>query len=265
MLMLKVSSEAEVLKKIADRKKNGKVAHFESNFYGFSSKDNRIFILDDQNGVFFLELCGLTSQYIYYFFFDKSEFVSVEFLLPESAFYKCEYIVSTVVSKEVVAHLNSLGFVQYALLKKMSKINTSFDFKIAPNIEACGLADLDCLRNIFDSKFDSISDRLPSNSRIIEALSKKNIIKISENGVLLGFYWADNKRFLSELRYIFVDELVRGRSFGEVLFQHYLNYSSPDRKSQLWVLDGNIPALKLYGKYGFKFEQLRDYIFKVEK
>lgn len=262
--MFRPSSEVEIAKLISTLRKSSNTVKFETNFYGFTSKKNNIFILNDLKGLFFLEKCLSTGMYIYYFFAKENEIFKADFTLPASKNYKCEYICNNKKSDAVLLHLNNLGFQKYAVLKKMSRINFSYSEEIL-DVSKCSSSDFSYIRYVFDNEFDKISERLPSNEKIIEALRSGEIFKVSKGGAALGFYWADTKKFLSELKYIYVDKVSRGQSLGEKLFQHYLSKSNNIKKNQLWVLEDNKPALALYEKYGFRFEQLCDYIFKVEK
>lgn len=263
--MKALSTKNEIQQLINDFRKSVKTSEIETNFYGFINKGNQVYILNDHHGVFFLEKCELTKQYCYYFFTNCAGLVNAGFSLPKSANYKCEYLVNCAASNSVILHLSNLGFEKYANLRKMSRINIVLSLNISVDIKKCEITDLSYLRDVFDNKFDSVSERLPSDSEIIEALNSGNIYKVTDTDKILGFYWADTKKFLSELRYIFIDEDARGRSLGEMLLQHFLVRSSTVKKNQLWVLEGNTPALKLYEKYGFNFERMYDYIFKVEK
>ncbi len=86
--------------------------------------------------------------------------------------------------------------------------------------------------------------------------------KITDNQKIIGFLWFDKKKFLTELRYLFVDESYRGQKISKKLMKQYLYHTRDVKKKQLWVLEHNKIAINLYKKYGYEFENLKDTIFK---
>lgn len=263
--MFKVSNTSEVMQLIANYKKNNEAKKIETNFFGFKSDSVTVAIIESNKGVFFIEKNPLKSIDTYYYYSALDEVDSIRFLLPTSTEVKCEYLFSGEANKLVLSHLLNVGFEKYAALEKMYRLNNQVDYSLDGKIKACTLKDLDYLRDVFDSYFDKISERPPANDEILNAIKSQSVFKITDGSKVLGFYWADFKRFVSELRYIFIDQSARGRKQGEILFTHYLASSKNVKKNQLWVLKDNIAAINLYKKYGFINDTQQDYIFKVKK
>lgn len=214
------------------------------------------------NALFFIAR-NQTSGLNYYFFLAKSGFLSssdIEF--PKDERLVAEYIFSSKLNIEVREHLKKGEFQYYANLKKMCLTRKDRYAVTRPSsvINICDISDLSYLRNKFDRYFDPISERCPSESELITAINKKSIFKYVKQDKILGFYWADSKKFISELRYIFVDENFRGVKVGQSLLEHHIYATIDVKKNQLWVLNNNNAAIRLYEKYGYTFEEMQDLI-----
>jgi GNAT superfamily N-acetyltransferase len=198
----------------------------------------------------------------HYFFIAKSECLSeCKMTLPKNKRTISEFVFKSQASELVLKHYKNLGFNVYAHLKKMSLVKEDKVEQPSSLITHCSVDDLGYLRNVFDTKFDHISERYPSDDELISAINNGSFFKFEENGFILGFYWADTKKFLSELRYLFVEEENRGLGISNLLFEHHLLFTQSVKKNQLWVLDNNATARALYEKFGYQYEDLQVLIF----
>jgi hypothetical protein len=214
------------------------------------------------NALFFIAR-NQSSGLNYYFFLAKSGFLSssdIEF--PKDERLVAEYIFCSKLNIEVREHFKKGEFQYYANLKKMCLTRKDKYAIISPLsvIEICDISDLSYLKSKFDRCFDPISERCPSESELITAINKNSIFKYVKQDEILGFYWADSKKFISELRYIFVDENSRGVKVGQSLLEHHIYATIDVKKNQLWVLNNNNVAIRLYEKYGYTFEEMQDLI-----
>lgn len=260
--MIKIISVEEILDLIKDFREGNKGHKIESNFYGFNSSTEQVILLSNEYGVFFIEEDSENDVFSYFYVSLANALESVSFDFLMECVIKSEYIFNDLPSDFILKHYSNLGFEHYAELKKMSRFSSQELFDVDSRIKLCGLPDFKYLRNMFNDNFDKVSERIPSDVEVYAAIAEASIYKFLDKGKVLGFYWADTKRFVSELRYLFVSEDARGQSIGGKLLQHHLDMAKTTKKNQLWVLSTNRPAIYLYEKYGYIFENQQDYIFR---
>ncbi len=253
----------DVLKsKIFEFKAQQNTAGIVTNFFNISL-ENKDWFLDAQvNGLFFWGSDDLTGLGHYYFLANISDLSNVELSLLDKKKIVSEFVFDKSIDDSVKQHYADLGFKPYAHLVKMSLLKKNIQLGSHLDlIELCTISDLAYLRSVFDDHFDPISERHPSDEAIFDAIKSDFVHKYIDDGNILGFYWVDTKKYLTEMRYFFVDECARGLGIGKALLEHHLVLTRGIRKNQLWVLMNNKAAIFLYQKYGYHFESLQDFVF----
>ena len=217
------------------------------------------------NGLVFIDnLIDVKIDRFYYFFlgdnFPLLSSISNYFSDFDSV---CDVIAKSPINVQLKNFLNTSGFKNYCQLNKMSMNVSSVDLKIAGyNITRAKNKDISGINEIFENNFDRFSERPPNISEIEGAIQNADIYcKFDGFGNIMGFYWCKNMKFLSELRYLFVNEKCRGFGIGKELLSNYFFNTSNINRKQLWVLENNLSAINLYQKYGYEFDGLIDTIF----
>jgi len=260
-MFVPVSAE-KLLNKISEFKANNSPAVVLTNFFNAKLENKEWFLSEQSCGLFFVSRDSLVGLSHYFFMASSGCLNGLKLNFLADTKVVSEFVFNGGASDVVIQHYEKLGFNMYAHLKKMSFLSKADQFvTCSEHIELCDMSDFGYLRYILDSHFDAISERCPSNEELNDALNSGSVFKYVDGGAVLGFYWADSKKYLSELRYLFVDGFSRGGGIGKALFEHHLYVTQPIKKNQLWVLENNIPAIALYQKYGFQFESLQDLIF----
>ena len=255
-------SQALLLDRVKEFKLLFSTVSVVTNFFNSKLESDDIYLFIDNEGLFFFDKSKKGNLGRYYFLATHNGFEICNFNIPTNERLVSEYIYQTKVPHTVVVeHYNNLGFSSYANLKKMSLLDKDDVTQESASIEECTSLDLPFLRTVFDFEFDSISERNPSDNDLQDAIERTSIFKYTVKGRIAGFYWADTKKFLSELRYLFVRESFRGKGFGKALFKHHLVQTRLVKKNQLWVLESNLQAINLYKKFGYQFDKLQSLIF----
>lgn len=124
--------------------------------------------------------------------------------------------------------------------------------------------DVPIIRDMISSAFDKWSAHFPRKQEIEEAVAKKSIYAVHDEGRLVAFAWYDNQgRSSAILRFVIVDADFRGRDYGKRMFYKKLLDSPEIRYYELWVEDKNILGRQQHTKNGYVQDKKVDYIFKV--
>lgn len=234
--------------------------YFDQNLFAKSFK-----VIQFKNSLVFIDKPRKSSIARFYYFLAAGD---SDFFLQNNVDYDlvCDVLVRAPLDLKLDNFLAINSFKEYAKLKKMYLTNDSVYRSSGLNIKLVERRNSTSLSKLFKNNFDSFSERPPDIDEIEFAIKNKEIYcKVSNFGEIMGFYWNSNKKFLSELRYLFVVEKYRGQGIGrELLKEYFINTSNINRK-QLWVLENNKSAIRLYESFGFKFDGLVDYIYIKKK
>ncbi|QKF73472.1 acetyltransferase (GNAT family) [Aliarcobacter faecis] len=256
----------ELKVKLFEFRKNHK--EIISNYLSQNILGKKIILIENANGLLFFVY---DQEYdIYKSYFMVNGFYSLELLLIKANWNKnssLEWIYKDKIDIELKKTIDKYGFIEYTRLSKMSFMNDDYIIDIENeelNIKYCNISDAKSLKLIFLHKFNKYSENLPSNIDIEKAIKTQSIIKILDKNSIVCFLWFDSKKVVTELRYLFVDENYRGQGLSKLLMKQYLYLTKQIKKKQLWVLENNEIAIKLYKSFGYSFEDLKDIIFKKE-
>jgi len=252
----KISKES--IKLLIDEYHNRNKSHYiQRNLFDYSSlSDNLIILNNNIDTLSFLESQGCRNFYRYYFFINPSG-SKVDRNFPDDLVVISEYIYTGQPSSTVEMHHKNLGFQRYAILRKMSIVKNTLNLDIDSKLQNSSIDDFRYIQKNLNLEFDYITERIPKNNEIKEAIISKKIFKLVSNDQIQGFIWIDRKRAICELKYIFVDRRYRGQGVGRKLMNGLIFESRNAKKIQLWVLDNNSKAINLYANFGFNFENLK--------
>jgi len=258
--MFKQVSKQQLLIEIVKLRSEISPSKVVSNYFNSSPEGEEILLALGNKSLYFLKK-DMNSGFYYYFFIAESGFLLPQNLIFPEVTVVSEQVFKHEISKEIEDHFIFLGFEVYAQLRKMSLIEKKVLSTYNQNIQLCINNDVKYIRLALDVHFDPISERYPSETEILSAIKSESVFKFVSEDRIIGFYWADTKKMLTELRYIHVCPKFRGSGIGKELFEHHLYMSQRLKKNQLWVLKNNFKAIGMYKKYAYEFEDLEDIIF----
>jgi ribosomal protein S18 acetylase RimI-like enzyme len=125
-------------------------------------------------------------------------------------------------------------------------------------------SDVNAILNLFHNYFDPIAEQLPTEDEIYNWIKKDHLILVQEKEEIQGFVIFDLIGVTSYLRYWFVHPEYRNRKLGSILLNEYFKVSARSKRQLFWVIQSNENAISRYLHYGFKHENLNDYILTNE-
>jgi ribosomal protein S18 acetylase RimI-like enzyme len=119
---------------------------------------------------------------------------------------------------------------------------------------------VDNINSLLNTFFDDKAEQIPYLEEL-RSYAEKNHILIYEIGErIVGFIIFEMSRMSLYLRYWFVHPDFRGSGIGSNLIKQFFYVGRETKRQQLWVICSNYNAIKRYVHYGFKEENLFDYV-----
>lgn len=114
------------------------------------------------------------------------------------------------------------------------------------------------------NSFDIYTGCLPDIEALYEFISRKNIICLKKNGVLIGILHFKIKKKTACIEHIAVDVDQRGKGYAGLLINFmYGSLKYVCDRFELWVGERNLSAQKLYKKSGYSFDGMKTDVFNL--
>jgi ribosomal protein S18 acetylase RimI-like enzyme len=265
--MVKVKDFTEILTDIKFIKEKNK--GYVTNFYPEVDKVN-IWIT---NGKLYKELIGNTMFFFnqkanfFHLFYCSSSIQALESSILElnSLEQDIQLVVDVIGKKEslksMVRKFKENGFYLYTVLNRMSRFTVPEQSKSSSDIiKNADISDAKTIFNLFQKYFDPIAEQLPTENEIINWINLNHLIIAREVEQIQGFVIFDLIGVTSYLRYWFVHPEYRDRKIGSTLLKEYFKKSVGTKRQLFWVIQSNENAISRYLYYGFRHENLNDYI-----
>lgn len=186
------------------------------------------------------------------------------YLLTKTGYSKP--LVADIVTKDRVPIVKKVfeetNFLQYAILIRMSRLKYDpiFSLESNPHVNLASEEQSEEILKILNTNFDQKSEQLPDLVQILEWIKRNGIYTYIHEGKIFGLIIFEVIGITLNLRYWFVNPEFRDRKIGSILFKYFL-YSGKETKRQLfWVMKSNENAIKRYKHFGFKEEDLFNYV-----
>lgn len=175
------------------------------------------------------------------------------------------FVFDLVGKKETIPSLVELfkyiGFNIYTSLNRMSRFSSFIEVRSENElIKVCQHKDLKEIKQLLFYYFDIYAEQLPIDDELLQWINSGHLIKYEESKKIIGFIIYDLVGTTSYLRYWFVHPQHRNKKVGACLLKYYFFESKRTKRQIFWVIDSNINAIKRYRHYGFKAEEMVDYV-----
>lgn len=152
------------------------------------------------------------------------------------------------------------AFACHTLLRRMNVINPVIA-GVQNSVSYAEASDADVVHKMFCSSFDPISERIPTKKQLESYIQNKQVLVKRIDGELAGFAVIDIQKRTMYLKHLLTSPRFRRQGLAEGLLNDAFCLSKDCSRFILWVIDGNQPAIRLYEKFGYKFECLRNYTY----
>ena len=260
-----VQQVQEAIKRVRDFKKG----YYTNFFIDFARLDlwikhDLLYFLDLNSTIFFFK--KNSSFYNVYYSSISLESLS-ESLYKTKSFYSNDIFVYDIVGEknkliDQVKVFNANGFNLYTSLIRMSRLIENNQEKINNyGLKYAKQTDLTEVYKLLYEYFDIYAEQLPEIYDLKNWIINNHILIYLENVTIIGFLIFDLVGKTSYLRYWFVHPKHRNKKVGSSLLKWYFYESNNTKRQHFWVIESNENAIKRYRHYGFKKENLKDYVF----
>lgn len=180
--------------------------------------------------------------------------------------YRDKPLVSDIVGRDIqcrplVDMFSSEHFVLAASLVRMQRMTSADD--VFPLMEDVSLADendleeiSDCLHKYFNERLEQI----PCDEELLEYIKNRHVLITKNADRLPGFLIFEKNASTLYLRYWFIRPEYREHKIGSKLLRQFFHEGLTVKRQILWVMESNENAIKRYAHYGFRNENMYDYI-----
>jgi ribosomal protein S18 acetylase RimI-like enzyme len=159
--------------------------------------------------------------------------------------------------------LEKRGFYIYTTLVRMSKVTQNDDnYRYDPKYisYADGQRGSEVYKMLVEF-FDPFAEQIPLPEEIIKWSDSNSILVFSDDhSTIQGFLIFELTGQTSYLRYWFVHPDHREKKIGSELIRSFFYESRNSKRKLFWVIESNENAIKRYEHWGFKKEELFDFV-----
>ena len=156
----------------------------------------------------------------------------------------------------------SVGFEDYKDLYRMSHtgVMAEPDWGMFEDVSYGDIGDAISIQDVFQKDFDPLCEQLPSLNEIEDFINRKQILVVKEGNKLCGFIIFEITGVTWYLRYWYTSPMYRNKGIGAKLIRTALSIGKDTKRQLFWVLSENENAIKRYEHFGFKREDMNDYV-----
>lgn len=155
----------------------------------------------------------------------------------------------------------SFKFAEYKTLYRMYRLGTPIYTESKDScVRYATEKDIWTVHNMLLEHFDPLSEQIPCMEEVLALVCQQSVLVYEKDGKVCGFIIFILTSSTSYLRYWFVLPEYRELKIGSKLFNEYMYLSRETKRQMHWVIANNHNAIKRYKHYGFKSENLFDFV-----
>lgn len=166
-----------------------------------------------------------------------------------------------IMCQPIVDQLALIGAQRANVLVRMSKIGEAPTYNTNPSVDYANLNDISIINDLLHTYFNAKLEQLPLDEELLVYVQKQCVLKYTIDGKIAGFLIFEKNISTLHLRYWFTHPKCREQKVGSELLHRFFFEGKDTKRQILWVLCDNENAIKRYEHYGFKSEDMFDYIY----
>ena len=162
----------------------------------------------------------------------------------------------------IVTMMKDLGFQESTLLMRMVRIGTPLEYAEDSSVRKAEEEDIPYVSKLLHGFFDDHTEQIPYDEELFDYARQGHVLVCEEKGCLAGFLIFELNGATLYLRYWFTHPDFREKKVGSRLLRRFFEEGRETKRQLFWVICSNENAIKRYKHYGFKEENMYDYVMR---
>ena len=162
----------------------------------------------------------------------------------------------------MVELFQSKGCKEATSLVRMTRMAAPFDYVPNDTIRKATEADISQVSQLLHKYFDARTEQIPYDEELLDYARQGHVLVCEEQGGIAGFLVYEQNASTLYLRYWFTHPDFRDKKVGSRLLRRFFEEGRDTKRQLFWVIRTNDNAIKRYRHYGFKEENMFDYVMQ---
>ena len=147
-------------------------------------------------------------------------------------------------------------------LVRMNRMTEPLDYNADSTVRYALDKDIPMISRYLHDYFDEQTEQIPYNEELIDYTQQNHVLVCEEDGQVAGFLIFELNATTLYLRYWFTHPDFRDKKVGSRLLRRFFEEGKDTKRQLFWVIQTNDNAIKKYKHYGFKEENMYDYVMQ---
>lgn len=148
---------------------------------------------------------------------------------------------------------------------RMNRMTEPMDYTPDSTVKYATEEDLSLISQCLHQYFDERTEQIPYDEELKDYILQDHVLVCKEEGVMTGFLVFELNSTTLYLRYWFTHPDYRERKVGSRLLRRFFEVGKDTKRQLFWVIRTNENAIKRYKHYGFKEEDMFDFVMQFNK
>lgn len=164
--------------------------------------------------------------------------------------------------KPIVELLKNKGCKEVTSLVRMSRMDNPFDYTFDESVRKATEADIPQISQLLHKYFDAKTEQIPYDEELLDYAHQGHVLICKKQEHIAGFLIYEQNSTTLYLRYWFTHPNFRDNKVGSRLLRRFFEEGRNTKRQLFWVIRTNENAIKRYKHYGFKEENMYDYVMQ---
>lgn len=143
---------------------------------------------------------------------------------------------------------------------RMTRMTEPMEYKADNTVRYAREEDITLINQYLHIYFDDRTEQIPYEEELLDYTHQKHILICEEDNQVAGFLVFEINATTLYLRYWFTHPDFRDKKIGSRLLRRFFEEGKNTKRQLFWVVQTNDNAIKRYKHYGFKEENMYDYV-----
>lgn len=149
-------------------------------------------------------------------------------------------------------------------LVRMTRIDDPFEYTPDSSIRKATEDDIPQVSQLLHEYFNPQNEQIPYDEELCDYARMGHVLVCEEHGRMAGFLIYELNASTLYLRYWFTHPEYRDKKVGSRLLRRFFEEGKGTKRQLFWVIRSNENAIKRYKHYGFKEENMYDFVMQFK-